>query len=266
MKQYIQLKKLQVKLYGSKVWYQSRLPDGSLVVLNDLVGDRIKIRFNGDINCMKCGSEINKTFGEGFCYPCFSTQPESSPCIINPELCRAHLGEGRDMEWETKNHLVEHVVYLAKSSHIKVGITRGGNEATRWVDQGASEAMVIARVPNRYLSGAIEVALKDHYSDKTSWQRMLKNEVTDDKLEDELARVECYLGSDLVQYMCKENLSKVIEYPVLKYPEKVKSMKLDKEPEIDKVLVGIKGQYLLFEDGSVFNVRSHTGYWVELNF
>lgn len=265
MKYTVQLRKMITKLYGNKVWYQIKMNDGSKIVMNDFVGETIKIDFNGDINCMKCGTQLNKTFGEGFCYTCFSTGAESSPCIMKPELCRAHLGEGRDMEWERKNHLVEQVVYLAKSSHIKVGITKAGNEATRWIDQGASEAMVIARVPNRYLSGVIEVALKDHYADKTQWQRMLKNEVCDDDLQKELAKVECFIGSDLEQYLCKDNLSKVLEYPVLEYPKKVKSMKLDKEPHIEKVLKGIKGQYLIFEDDTVINMRSHTAYWVNIS-
>lgn len=266
MKQHIQLKKLSAKLYGNKVWYQAKANNGSKIILNDLVGESIKLSFNGDINCVSCDAEINKTFGEGYCYSCFSTQPESSPCIIHPELCRAHLGEGRDMEWERKYHLVDHVVYLAKSSHIKVGITRAGNEKTRWIDQGASEAIVVARVPNRYLSGVIEVALKEYYSDKTSWQRMLKNEVSEDDLEAELAKVECYLGGELAEYICRENLRQTIEYPVDNYPTKVKSLKFDKEPVIEKKLVGIKGQYLLFDDNTVLNVRSHTGYWVNVEF
>lgn len=266
MKQHIHLQKLQAKLYGNKVWYQAKANDGSKIILNDLIGETIKLTFKGDINCKSCDADINKTFGEGYCYSCFSTQPESSPCILRPELCRAHLGEGRDMEWERKYHLVEHVVYLAKSSHIKVGITRGGNEKTRWIDQGASEAIVVARVPNRYLCGVIEVALKEYYADKTSWQRMLKNEVTDESLEAELAKVECYLGGELAQYVCTENLSQVIEYPVETYPTKVKSMKFDKEPIIEKKLVGIKGQYLIFDDNTVLNIRSHTGYWINIEY
>ena len=145
--------------------------------MNQWIGKHIQFHFNGEIYCLDCGQRPKKSFNQGFCYTCFQNSPMSSECIIKPELCRADLGEVRDMEWERKHHLKDHYVYLAISSGVKVGITRDTQVPTRWIDQGASYAVPIARTPNRYLCGMIEVSLKQHLSDRTAWQRMLKNEI-----------------------------------------------------------------------------------------
>lgn len=243
------------------------LPLGEhLVPMNELIGESITLLYEGRINCKVCGRKTKKVFGQGFCYPCFTNAPENSPCIIRPELCEAHLGQGRDIEWEKKNHLQPHVVYLAVSSGIKVGVTRQDQVPTRWIDQGAWKAVRLAEVPYRNLAGQIEVALKDHLSDKTNWQQMLKHVLaTDIDLLEEKRNMLALLPQELQQYASSHDEITEIEYPVEQYPEKVKSLNLDKTPEIKARLEGIKGQYLLFEGGQVINIRKYEGYWIDLS-
>jgi hypothetical protein len=231
--------------------------------VNSLLGKQISITWTGKIICSGCNKNIKKSFGDGFCYSCFSTGAESSPCIIRPELCRAHLGEGRDVEWEKQHHNVEHIVYLASSDSVKVGVTRATQIPTRWIDQGAIKAIVFARTPNRYEAGRIEVALKSLYTDKTNWQKMLKNEVdvSIDLIEEKWNLYET-LPDDLLKYFSNEDDYTVLEYPVIHYPSAIKSCSLDKFAKVEGELIGIKGQYLIFSDGRVFNVRKHTGYEV----
>lgn len=236
-----------------------------LVSMNELIGEKVQIRYEGRINCKVCGRKTAKVFGQGFCYPCFMNAPENSPCIVRPELCEAHLGKGRDVEWETKNHLQPHVVYLALSSGVKVGVTRQDQVPTRWIDQGAWKAIRLAEVPYRNLAGQIEVALKEHLADKTNWQQMLKNILAEDvDLLAEKARIQSLLPTDLQQYASPHDEITEIIYPVDQYPQKIKSINLDKAPEINARLEGIKGQYLLFEGGEVINIRKYEGYWVEV--
>ncbi|XOV68907.1 MAG: DUF2797 domain-containing protein [Fluviicola sp.] len=237
-----------------------------IVPMNNFIGKPLRIEFNGRINCSSCGAITKKTFGGGFCYKCFTTAPEASECIIRPELCRGHLGEGRDAEWEDKNHNQPHVVYLAASSAIKVGVTRASQVPTRWIDQGASSAVILCETPNRYEAGVIEVAMKSMYTDKTSWQKMLKNDIDENiDLLDEKWSLEDQLPGDILEYFSEDETLWEINYPVEDYPEKVKSLSLDKTPVVEGVLQGIKGQYLIFEGGLVFNVRKHTGYYVQIS-
>lgn len=236
------------------------------IVFNDYMRKELTLSWTGIINCTKCSKITKKSFGDGFCYSCFISAPEAAECIIRPELCRAHLGEGRDPEWEERNHNQPHVVYLAASSAVKVGITRETQIPTRWIDQGASSAIVLARTSNRYEAGVIEVALKDFYIDKTHWQKMLKNEIDGDvDLEDEKWSLEEQLPSDIAEFISDDSEVWHINYPVITYPKTVKSLSFEKTPKICGILTGIKGQYLIFEDGSVFNVRKHSGYYVEIS-
>jgi len=258
------LHKMKVQL-GDQVDYQLELEE--LVRMNQLIGNELKLSWNGQIFCSSCGKSTKKSFGDGFCYPCFVSAPEASPCIIRPELCRAHLAEGRDPEWELRNHNVPHVVYLAASDIVKVGITRGEQVPTRWIDQGASAAIRLAETPNRYEAGILEVALKDFFADKTNWQRMLKNEIDEQiDLVDEKWNLHDQLPSDLTQYFSENDDVTEIRYPVLEFPTKVKSLSFDKTTAIQSKLMGIKGQYLIFEGGNVLNIRKHTGYKVVLEF
>lgn len=256
------LRKMKVQL-DDKIQYHMDL--SSEVDVNSFIGKEISLKWNGIINCQKCGKVTRKSFGEGFCYPCFSSAPEAAPCIIRPELCRAHLGEGRDPEWEEKYHNKPHIVYLAASSAVKVGITRLQQVPTRWIDQGASAAIILAETPNRYEAGRLEVALKDIFTDKTNWRKMLTNDVdnTIDLVEEKWA-LEEHLPSDILNLFSENDEVTELNFPVIAFPEKVKSLSFDKTPEIVGKLMGIKGQYLLFENGEVLNIRRHTGYYVEI--
>ena len=234
------------------------------IVMNQLLGKKIKISFD-HYECLGCGLD-KEIYQMGYCKNCFFTLPEANPSIISPELSTAHLGIAqRDLEWEQKFELQPHIVYLANSSGVKVGVTRETQIPTRWIDQGASEAIVIARTANRYEAGMIEVALKDVISDKTNWQRMLKNEVPEVNLFEKYQEIKNVIGTDFQQFLVEEPTVYQLNYPVISYPEKVKSLNLKKTPEIEGVLKGIKAQYLIFEDNSVFNVRGHEGFYVKLD-
>ncbi len=245
---------------------QYHLPMGDeLIDMNKLIGKEIEFEFSGEIHCIACGKITKKSFAQGYCYPCFVSVPETSECILRPELCRAHEGVSRDMQWSENHCLQNHYVYLAVSSGLKVGVTRSTQVPTRWIDQGAWKAIKLAKTPNRYLAGAIEVALKEYMSDKTSWQKMLKNDIAQDiDLEDEKQKAWELLDEELQQYIVDDDKVLEIDYPVAVYPPKVKSLNFDKNLIIKGKLVGIKGQYLIFEDNSVLNIRRHTGYKVKL--
>lgn len=249
--------------FGSPIRYTLTLGSDE-IAMNDLLGQKMNIRFDGQINCIACGRLTKKAFGQGFCYPCFANAPENAECIVRPELCEGHLGRGRDPEWELKYHVQPHYVYLALSSGLKVGITRGTQIPTRWIDQGASAAIILAEVPYRRLSGEIEVALKAHYNDKTNWQRMLKNEVLDDDLLVKKAEAKAYLPDELKRYVTDDEQIWSLEFPSLDTPKKVKSVRLEKQPELEGVLTGIKGQYLILDNLNVINIRNHAGYHVSL--
>jgi len=256
------LRKMQTEL--KDVAHYTLMLDGEPVDMNAMIGQTIRLSFDGLINCIACDRPTKKSFGQGFCYPCFRSAPEASECIIRPELCRAHEGEARDMAWAERHCLVEQIVYLARSSAVKVGITRSSQMPTRWIDQGATDAIVFARVPNRYTAGIVEVALKEHLTDRTNWQRMLKNEVAEADLVATKASIAGTLDSDLQRFVDEDDSVCAIEYPVDRYPEKVKSVGFDKQPEIEGRLAGIKGQYLIFDDNRVLNIRKHNGYRVTL--
>jgi len=257
------LLKMETKL-ENPIEYELPIGD-ELVYINHLIGKYIVFKWLKEIYCVVCGRKINKSFAQGFCYPCFLNAPETSECIFRPELCQAQDGVARDMEWAENHCLQDHIVYLAISSGIKVGVTRSGQIPTRWIDQGAWQAIKLAKTPNRYTAGLIEVALKEHISDRTNWQRMLKNQLIEG-VDLTVAKKEmiAHLPSELQNYISEENDITEINYPVNEYPEKVKSLSFDKLEEITGRLWGVKGQYLIFDDGTVLNMRKHTGYMVEL--
>ena len=233
--------------------------------VNDFLHKKLSIKFEHQINCINCGKSIKKTFSQGYCYNCFSTLPQTDPGVINPELNRAHEGISRDMEWSKKYDLVEHFVYLSVTDAIKVGVTRIMNIPSRWIDQGAEYAIKFAKTPYRQLAGVIEVEMKNYINDKTNWRKMLSGKVTDvpDLLElKELYAA--YLPEELQQFICDDDEITKLEYPVIKYPQKIKSVNLDKTDEFSGILMGIKGQYLIFDGGYVFNIRKHNGYKVSV--
>lgn len=248
---------------GDPIQYKLYTDDG-LLLLNDFIGKKLKIEFTGNIYCKSCGKPTKKSYFQGFCYPCFKNAPEASPCIIKPELCRAHLGEGRHIEWEQKYHNQPHVVYLAISSSVKVGVTSESNIPTRWIDQGASSAVIIAHTPNRYIAGVIEVELKNQFTDRTHWQKMLRNDVLQlADFQDAFNLVQKSLSDEFQEYLYLADKNTFIgRFPVLQYPRKIVSFNPEKTPCIEGVLTGIKGQYLMFDSKNVINIRKFEGYEV----
>tara|TARA_X000000368_G_C23020704_1_gene707833 strand:+ start:308 stop:1129 length:822 start_codon:yes stop_codon:yes gene_type:complete len=228
--------------------------------MNSYLGNQIKIEWSGVVIC-QCGKKSDKFYRSGYCYKCYWESPLASKSIFKPELCTAHLGiEERDLEWEKEFQIAPHYVYLANSSGIKVGITRVSQGVIRWMDQGASQAILLAEVPNRRFSGDIEVSLKRFVADVTNWRKMLSgnpNSVDLVKLKKELS---AHVPEDLQQYILPNNTVTEIKYPVTQYPKKIKSVKLERTPIIEGILLGIKGQYLLLDDDRVFNIRSHEGF------
>ena len=239
--------------------------ENSFLSVNQLLNKSIEITFQG-YQCLNCGKK-KKIFRQGFCYDCFMSSASAGDWIMKPELSTAHLDvEDRDLDYEKRVQLQPHIVYLALSSDVKVGVTRKTQVPTRWIDQGAVQAISIVEVPNRYLAGITEVALKNHYADKTNWQKMLKNEVPTADLIKEKASLKYLIPKEVQEYydLNANNLYE-LHFPVLEYPKKVTSLNLDKSPNFTGKLTGIKGQYLLFEDGTVFNVRTFEGYVVKIS-
>ncbi|ALJ06026.1 hypothetical protein APS56_13185 [Pseudalgibacter alginicilyticus] len=231
--------------------------------MNQLLNKNISIQFV-KYQCLNCGLD-KSIYRQGFCKSCFFDIPQAADWIMRPELSTAHLEmEDRDLEYEKKVQLQPHIVYLANSSDVKVGVTRKSQVPTRWIDQGAHEAIEIVEVPNRYLAGITEVALKDFVADKTNWRSMLKNDIKDENLVAWRDRLKQYIPNEAIDYYIENNTETNIEFPVYKYPEKPKSLNLLKQQQFSGKLVGIKGQYLIFEDNTVFNIRSNEGLVVNI--
>jgi hypothetical protein len=256
------LTKMQTE-FGEPIQYYLVFEDSFLNV-NQLLGKPMEINFVG-FQCLNCGKK-KKIFRQGFCYDCFYSSPAVGDWIMKPELSTAHLGiADRDLAYEEKVQLQPHIVYLALSSEVKVGVTRKTQMPTRWIDQGASQAIAIVEVPNRYLAGITEVALKNHYADKTNWRKMLTNTFEAIDLVAERLKVEHLIPTEVQEYFYNQKIDLYeMHYPVLEYPSKVTSLSLDKTPNFQGKLIGIKGQYLLFEGGTVFNIRSSEGYVVKV--
>lgn len=254
---------------------QYRLPVGeSFFDINSHLGKTLRLHYEGEINCVACGRRTNKSFNQGHCYPCLQRLASCDQCIIKPELCHFHEGTCREPEWGQSHCFKDHVVYLANTSGLKVGVTRGSQIPTRWIDQGAVAAIPLYRVANRRLAGLLEVALKSYVTDRTQWQRMLKGSPPDVDLEQ--ARLEFWDKTatqvqEIVERFGQESVKKAqnekpieITYPVITYPEKVKSLSLDKNPEVSGILQGIKGQYLILDTG-VLNIRKFGGYRITIS-
>ena len=246
---------------GSPIQYELTLGEDKILV-NDLLDKTLTLDFVG-YQCLAC-SKKKKIYRQGHCYACFYELPQTADWIMKPELSTAHLGiEDRDLEFEKAVQLKPHIVYLALSSEVKVGVTRKTQVPTRWIDQGANQALAILEVPNRYLAGIAEVALKGHLADKTNWRKMLKNEVPEADLAAVREEVKQYLPEEVLSYVIEE-AALDLDFPVLRFPDKVKSLNLTKTPSYTGVLKGVKGQYLIFEDNTVFNIRSNEGTVVAL--
>jgi hypothetical protein len=236
------------------------------IQLNPLLGSKLTVEFLNEIHCLNCGKKTKKSFGQGYCYPCFMSIPETSDCVLKPELCQAHLGISRDMTWSQDHCLQEHIVYLALTSDIKVGVTRISQVPTRWIDQGAWKAIRFAKTANRFLAGVMEVEMKKHLTDKTNWRHMLTNQMAYEKdLLTQKMQLKTRIPENMQGSVSPDDEIIELNYPVLEYPKKVNSVSLDKQPLVEGTLAGIRGQYLIFEGGLVFNVRSHGGYRVQIH-
>ena len=255
------LTKMQTEI-GSPIQYYLVF-DNDFLNVNQLLNKKVSISFVG-YQCLNCKLE-KKIFRQGFCYDCFYEIPQAADWVMRPELSTAHLDkEDRDLAYEKKAQLQPHIVYLANSSNVKVGVTRKTQVPTRWIDQGAHEALEVVEVPNRYLAGITEVALKEHVSDKTNWRTMLKNEIKDENLADWKEKLKSFIPEEAMEYYIDSNKETHLEFPVVQYPSIPKSLNIVKAQEYQGVLKGIKGQYLIFEDNTVFNVRSNEGLKVRI--
>jgi hypothetical protein len=265
-----QLRKLHTT-FATPVQYALPLGD-QLIPLNPIIGTTIRLVYTGNIFCVHCNTAIKKSFSQGYCYRCFITLAQCDLCIMKPEICHFAAETCREPVWAEQFCFKPHFVYLANSSGIKVGITRENQIPTRWIDQGAIQALPIFKVQSRQISGFVEVALAKHVSDKTSWQKMLKHQVEpidlaakrDELLVTcavELAEIKQRFGESSIELLPDASVVDIY-YPVDEYPTKVKSFNFDTNPEVSGVLHGIKGQYLLLDTG-VINIRKFTGYEVE---
>ena len=258
-----QISKLITKI-GKPISYQ--LPIGDKVVdLNSILGNNIQFSFDGEIRCIECNVKIKKTFMQGYCYPCFISSPKTSECILKPELCKAHLGEARNMQWAEEHCLQDQYIYLALTSNLKVGVTRHTQIPTRWIDQGAHRALTFAKTPNRYLAGMIEKELSKTISDRTYWRRMLLGEYPKLDLIQEKIKLSKTLSSEYEQFITQDNQEIILDYPVTRAPQKIKSLNFDKTATISGTLNGIKGQYLFLDDEYVLNIRKFTGYFLKFS-
>ncbi|RHW76642.1 DUF2797 domain-containing protein [Colwellia sp. RSH04] len=244
------------------------------IELNPLIGQTISLHFSGKIACKHCGKGTKKSYSQGFCYPCMTKLAQCDMCIMKPETCHHHLGTCREPSWGEKHCMVDHYVYLANSSGLKVGITRHTQIPTRWIDQGATQALPIFKVSSRLQSGLVETALAEFISDKTNWRAMLKgvaepldlNTIADElvpKIADKLAELQLKFGEDAIQRLDEELIN--ISYPVEQYLSKISSFNFDKTPVVTGKLVGIKGQYLIFDSG-VINMRKFSSYQISIEY
>jgi len=254
-------------IQGKPVEYRLRLDDNEYP-LNDLVGQRIRLSFTGEIRCIECGKATKKSWQQGHCYPCTLKLASCDICIVKPELCHYAKGTCREPQWGEEHCLRPHVVYLANSSGLKVGITREAQVPTRWMDQGAMQALPILKVDERLKSGQVERIIGEHVADKTHWQKLLKGMPEPLDLVRERDLIWEKVASALAPYVLERMDAPVYDftYPVLEWPTKIKSYNPEKTPVIEDRLIGIKGQYLMFENG-VINIRSNAGHiirWEQL--
>ena len=260
--------------YQDPVQYHLPLEDlrgrGVRVDLNECIDREVALLHMGEIHCIACARKTRKSYNQGYCYPCFQTLAACDLCILKPETCHYFQGTCRQPEWGEAQCMQDHYVYLANTSGLKVGITRGSQTPTRWIDQGAGQALPMFRVRNRLVSGLLEVALKSHVPDRTDWRKMLKGPAASldlagsrDELlakgRDAIARLGETHGDDALHRLDGDILE--IRYPVRRYPETIRAHNLDRQPEAKGRLLGIKGQYLLLDTG-VLNIRKVAGYHV----
>jgi hypothetical protein len=237
------------------------------IKLNQLLGQIFEFDFSGEIRCLDCGAITKKSFNQGSCYKCFIGLASNDICIVRPEQCHYHMGTCREPNWGEKNCFKTHKVYLAYTGGIKVGITKENPITKRWVDQGAIKALPLFEVNSRINAGRVEVEFSKFVSDKTSWQKMLQTNVVDvsliekrDELLSQIKGIDQWISKEL-----KEDTITEIKYPQLENPNKIKSLNPEKIPKFSSKLLGVKGQYLIFDAG-VLNCRTYAGYGVIVHY
>ncbi|WP_252091223.1 DUF2797 domain-containing protein [Pseudomonas sp. MWU13-3659] len=262
------LSKMAVRLDAPVVQYSFRLDDTEVPV-NPLIGQSIRLEYLGAIHCTHCGKRTKTSFSQGYCYPCMTKLAQCDVCIMAPEKCHYDAGTCREPSWGEQFCMTDHVVYLANSSGIKVGITRATQLPTRWLDQGASQALPIMRVATRQQSGLVEDVLRSQVPDRTNWRALLKGDAETldlpaireqifDACADGLRGLQERFGLQAIQPLPDAEVVQM-RYPVEAYPKKIVSFNLDKDPVVEGTLLGIKGQYLIFDTG-VINIRKYTAY------
>ena len=264
---------MAVSLQAPVVQYSFRLDD-TQVPVNPLIGQRLRLEYLGAIHCSHCGKRTKTSFSQGYCYPCMTKLAQCDVCIMAPEKCHYDAGTCREPSWGEQFCMTDHVVYLANSSGIKVGITRATQLPTRWLDQGASQALPIVRVATRQQSGLVEDLFRSQVADRTNWRALLKGDAEPVDLPAVRRRLfeECATGLQALQQRFGLQAIQPLEvaepveigYPVLHYPLKIVSHDLDKTPVVEGTLSGIKGQYLLLDSG-VINLRKYTAYQVAIS-
>ena len=250
------------------------LPIGNQQVpLNPLFGKRVGLRHTGKITCVNCGRNSNKSFNQGYCYQCFQKLAECDSCIIAPERCHYDAGTCREPIWGEHFCMQDHILYFANSSGLKVGITRASQLPTRWIDQGATQGLAVLRLRSRQQAGFCEAMFREHVTDRTNWRGMLSGNQVEVDLVAERDRLLAACATPLQELQKRFGMHAIsvltglepvsINYPVLRYPDKIASLELDKDTSVSGTLLGIKGQYLIFDSG-VINIRKYTGYELEL--
>lgn len=262
------LHKMHTRL-SQPVEYQLML-GGQSVRLEKYLGQTVSIHWQGQINCVHCGRIINKSFNQGYCYPCFRSLAQCDVCIVSPEKCHFAEGTCREPEWARQHCFQPHIVYLSNTSGIKVGITRQSQVPTRWIDQGARQALAVIKVTERFHAGLVESAFKSYINDRTNWRNMLKDLYTEEDLlaafEELWPKVSRGLDAELlsqIEVVAGQENPVEIDYPSNSFPEKITSLNLDKSPTVSGRLMAIKGQYLILDSG-VINIRKFAGYQVKL--
>ncbi|MBT5550078.1 MAG: DUF2797 domain-containing protein [Nitrospina sp.] len=258
-----QLRKMDVEAQKPIAYFLNL--DKKSYPLNPHIGKLLTLKWPGTITCIECGRKTKKSYDQGYCFVCSRDLPENAMCSVRPELCVHEKGNEADREfWRTYCN-IDHFVYLSLTSGVKVGITRHTNIPNRWIDQGAVSGLIIARVPERIISGKIEIALAEHFADKTNWRKMLKGGVDEVDLLALRDKAHELLPESLKGYAVNDGVLQELVYPVESVPEKITSHNLDKIPEFTDRLTGIKGQYLIFET-RVINMRKYAGYHIEFGF
>lgn len=271
------LRKMAATLTEGQARYHLRLHQGEgdrmlEIALEEFLGRDIRLEYQGEIFCIHCAQSSKRSFAQGHCYRCFKKLASCDLCVLKPDTCHYAEGTCREPQWGETHCMSEHWLYLANTSGLKVGLTRRGQAPTRWLDQGATQALPILAARTRRQAGMIEKRLSaSGIAEQTQWRRMLSGEPEPlplveeaEKLRRELSVEEfCTpLDAEPPEWLQEEALE--IRYPVRRYPSKPKSLKFDKQAVIEGALHGVKGQYLMIGDDAL-NVRSMAGYQVRFS-